>query len=274
MSAFSVVARDGEARAGRLTTAHGDVPTPAFMPVGTRRRSKASTPTTARPRRAILLANTYHLLFRPGEERGRRARGPAPLHGVGGADPHRQRRVPGLLAAGHDPRRRGEGVTFRSGSTVELERFTPELAVRSRRRSGRTSRCASTLPARRRAAARPRGSGSPDDALGETPAGRAAAGRQSCSASCRGRPTRTSAPLSPSSSELDFTGTQSAGWRSARSARSCSRRLLGDPAASRGEAAVLHGGRRSQDILEVVARGIDMFDCVLPTRNGAARAAP
>ena len=66
---FSVTATDGGARAGVLRTAHGDVPTPAFMPVGTKGTVKTVDPDELRAiGTAILLGNTYHLHFRPGDE--------------------------------------------------------------------------------------------------------------------------------------------------------------------------------------------------------------
>ena len=62
-------ATDGAARAGVLRTAHGDVPTPAFMPVGTKGTVKSLDPDELRGLgTSILLGNTYHLHFRPGEE--------------------------------------------------------------------------------------------------------------------------------------------------------------------------------------------------------------
>src|SRR5712691_9062037 len=69
MGAFTLTAADGEARAGVVHTAHGDVPTPAFMPVGTKGTVKTVHPDelTAIGTR-ILLGNTYHLHFRPGDE--------------------------------------------------------------------------------------------------------------------------------------------------------------------------------------------------------------
>jgi queuine tRNA-ribosyltransferase len=66
---FSVTATDGTARAGVLRTAHGEVPTPAFMPVGTKATVKTLHPDEVRETgAAILLGNTYHLHFRPGDE--------------------------------------------------------------------------------------------------------------------------------------------------------------------------------------------------------------
>ena len=64
---FTVEGRDGRARAGLLHTPHGDVPTPCFMPVGTKATVKAVAPRSLRELGArVVLANAYHLFFRPG----------------------------------------------------------------------------------------------------------------------------------------------------------------------------------------------------------------
>src|SRR6266581_6279993 len=65
---FTVTATDGAARAGVLQTAHGEVKTPAFMPVGTKATVKTLMPEEVRAVGAqILLGNSYHLHFRPGD---------------------------------------------------------------------------------------------------------------------------------------------------------------------------------------------------------------
>src|SRR5712691_5086410 len=67
--AFTLTATDGEARAGVIHTAHGDVPTPVFMPVGTKGAVKAVDPDELGSLGvAIVLGNTYHLHFRPGAD--------------------------------------------------------------------------------------------------------------------------------------------------------------------------------------------------------------
>ena len=69
---FRVEATSGEARAGVLRTAHGEVRTPAFMPVGTKATVKMLDPDELRALGAeIILGNTYHLHFRPGRGRDR-----------------------------------------------------------------------------------------------------------------------------------------------------------------------------------------------------------
>src|SRR5271156_317878 len=83
---FDVRARDGAARLGNLVTAHGEVPTPAFMPVGTRAAVKAMAPDElwAMGYR-LVLANAYHLALRPGAELVREMGGVARFMGFGGA---------------------------------------------------------------------------------------------------------------------------------------------------------------------------------------------
>ena len=67
---FEILARDGMARMGRLSTAHGMIDTPAFMPVGTAGTVKAMLPDSVASTGAqIILGNTYHLMLRPGAER-------------------------------------------------------------------------------------------------------------------------------------------------------------------------------------------------------------
>ena len=69
-SCFTLLAKDGKARRGRVSTAHGDVNTPAFMPVGTAGTVKAMLPESVAATGAeILLGNTYHLMLRPGADR-------------------------------------------------------------------------------------------------------------------------------------------------------------------------------------------------------------
>ena len=70
MIGFTLIATDGAARRGRLTTAHGTIETPVFMPVGTAATVKAMRPEEVAATGAeIVLANTYHLMLRPGAER-------------------------------------------------------------------------------------------------------------------------------------------------------------------------------------------------------------
>lgn len=137
MSAFEVTARDGAARAGVLHTAHGDVRTPVFMPVGTKATVKSVDPDELRALGAqIVLANTYHLHLRPGEELIEELGG---LHAFMGWDGPILTDSGGfqvfslrdtLLEADDD------GVTFRSVYDGAAERLTPELAAQVQERLG------------------------------------------------------------------------------------------------------------------------------------------
>src|SRR5213076_2227384 len=132
---FAVTATDGAARAGVLRTAHGDVPTPAFMPVGTKATVKTVDPDELRALgTTILLGNTYHLHFRPGEDVIGELGG---LHVFMGWDGPLLTDSGGFqvfslrdtLLAADD-----EGVTFRSVYDGRPERFTPELSARVQER--------------------------------------------------------------------------------------------------------------------------------------------
>jgi queuine tRNA-ribosyltransferase len=127
---FTVTATDGAARAGVLRTAHGDVPTPAFMPVGTKATVKGLDPQRLRELgTSILLGNAYHLHFRPGE---------ATIAELGGLHRFMGWDGPILTDSGgfqvfslRDTivRSDDDGVTFRSIYDGEEARFTPELAA-------------------------------------------------------------------------------------------------------------------------------------------------
>ena len=129
MIGFEVLARDGAARRGRLATAHGDVDTPVFMPVGTAGTVKAMTPEgVAATGARIVLGNTYHLMLRPGAER---------IAALGGL--HRFMNWPyailtdsgGFQVMSLAARRTiGEaGVTFRSHLDGSLHELTPERSI-------------------------------------------------------------------------------------------------------------------------------------------------
>jgi queuine tRNA-ribosyltransferase len=135
VSSFTVTATDGEARAGVLQTAHGEVPTPVFMPVGTKGTVKSLDPEELRTLGvAILLGNTYHLHFRPGEEIVAELGGLHEFMGWNGpilsdSGGYQVFSLRETLLEVDD-----EGVTFRSVYDGSAERFTPELvaAVQSR----------------------------------------------------------------------------------------------------------------------------------------------
>lgn len=134
---FTLAGTDGAARAGLVRTAHGDIPTPAFMPVGTKATVKTLDPDEVRAAGAhIILGNTYHLHFRPGEDVIEELGG---LHSFSGWDGPILTDSGGfqvfslrdtLLAVDDD------GVTFRSVYDGASERFTPESVCEIQRRLG------------------------------------------------------------------------------------------------------------------------------------------
>ena len=128
-SCFELLARDGKARRGRIHTAHGTVETPAFMPVGTAGTVKAMLPgSVAATGAEILLGNTYHLMLRPGAER---------VAALGGLHKFMNWPRPILTDSGgfqvmslSELRKIGEkGVEFRSHLDGSRHMLTPERSI-------------------------------------------------------------------------------------------------------------------------------------------------
>jgi queuine tRNA-ribosyltransferase len=272
VSRFTVTATDGAARAGVLHTAHGDVPTPAFMPVGTKGTVKAVDPEELRALGAtIVLGNTYHLHFRPGDDL---------VAELGGLHRFMAWDGPILTDSGgfqvfslRDTISRldDEGVTFRSVYDGSAERFTPELAAEIQARLGSdVSMCLDVVPP----------AGVPRRDLEE------AVRRTTLWAERQRRAARapeqqlfgiaqggTDEELRRRSIEqivaLDFDGHALGGL------------TVGEPRERTLEAVERFAPLLPDDrpryfmgigdapgLLEVIERGIDMFDCVLPTRLG------
>ena len=126
---MEVLARDGEARAGLMRTPHGTVETPAFMPVGTKGTVKGLTPEDLREVGAgVLLGNTYHLYLRPGPGIIREAGG---LHAFTGWDGPMLTDSGGyqIFSLAKTRRISEEGVEFASVYDGSLHTFTPELVT-------------------------------------------------------------------------------------------------------------------------------------------------
>ena len=129
MFSFSLAAREGRARAGSFTTPHGEITTPVFAPVGTQATVKAVTPAQLEALGAsLVLANTYHLYLRPGDEL---------IAEMGGLHRFMQWPHPLLTDSGgfqvfslnKNRKVDAEGVTFRSHVDGSTQRLTPEKAV-------------------------------------------------------------------------------------------------------------------------------------------------
>jgi queuine tRNA-ribosyltransferase len=133
---FELIARDGEARRGRLTTVHGSVETPVFMPCGTYGTVKAMTPAAlAEVGTQMLLGNTFHLMLRPGDDAVRALGGlhafmqwPGPiLTDSGGFQ---------VWSLGELRRISEEGVVFRSPVNGDRVSLTPERSMAVQRNLG------------------------------------------------------------------------------------------------------------------------------------------
>jgi queuine tRNA-ribosyltransferase len=129
MFEFTLDALDGRARAGRFQTPHGELQTPLFAPVGTAASVKAITPAQLLEMEAsLVLANTYHLYLRPGDELVAEMGGihefmgwPRPiLTDSGGFQ---------VFSLGDSNQIDDDGVTFRSHIDGSSHRFTPERAI-------------------------------------------------------------------------------------------------------------------------------------------------
>jgi queuine tRNA-ribosyltransferase len=271
MSSFRLEATDGVARAGVIDTAHGEIPTPAFMPVGTKGTVKTLHPDEVRSLGAhVILGNTYHLHLRPGEDVIEELGG---LHAFSGWDGPILTDSGGFqvfslrdtLLAVDD-----EGVTFRSVYDGAAERLTPESVAEIQRRLGSDiAMCLdicppadavpeaheqavrrTTLWAERQAAA-PRAPGQLRFAIAQ--GGTDPELRRRSIAEITALPFDGFALGGLAVGESRSEMLDAVGWAAPLLPDDRPRYFmgLGDP----------------EGILEIVARGIDMFDCVLPTRT-------
>jgi queuine tRNA-ribosyltransferase len=266
---FSVVATEGAARRGIMTTAHGPVETPAFMPVGTQGTVKSVTPDELhRCGASIILSNTYHLFLRPGHELIRELGGLHRFMGWSGpiltdSGGFQVFSMEGLRDLDDD------GVTFRSHLDGSLRRLTPESSMEIQAALGSdiamvldecpplpasrerlTAAVARTTAWARRCQEASRG---PGVAFGIVQGG--------TDKSLRERSAREIVAL-------DFPGYAIGGvsvGEAPESIAEVARFTAAQLPAERPR--YLMGVGRPEDLVEAVAAGIDMFDCVMPTRN-------
>jgi queuine tRNA-ribosyltransferase len=271
VTAFELLATDGAARTGVLTTAHGELRTPAFMPVGTKATVKSVDPQELEALGAeILLCNTYHLHFRPGADL---------IEELGGLHRFMAWDKPILTDSGGFQvfslrhtilRQDDEGVTFRSVYDGDEARFTPELAARIQRQLGSDiAMCLDVVPppeaprkqieeAVRRttlwAGRQQQAERVPGQLLfgiaqgGADPELRRRSVEEIAGLGFDGNALGGLAIGEPREQMLETTA-----WAADLLPQDKARYFMGigDPAG----------------VLEVIERGIDMFDCVLPTRN-------
>ncbi|MEM7439829.1 MAG: tRNA guanosine(34) transglycosylase Tgt [Pseudomonadota bacterium] len=269
---FQVEARQGRARTGTISTPRGGIRTPAFMPVGTAATVKAMMPESVRATGAdILLGNTYHLMLRPGAER---------VHNLGGLHRFMNWDRPILTDSGGfqvmslaQLRKLSEdGVKFKSHIDGSEHLLSPETSMEIQRNLGSDivmcfdecpalpadrGRIANSMHLSMRWAARSR------DAFGDRP-GHALFGIQQ------------------GGLEEDLRGESAEALR----AIGFDGYAIGGLAVGEGQEAMfgcldfapeqlpadkpryLMGVGKPDDILGAVKRGVDMFDCVLPSRSG------
>jgi queuine tRNA-ribosyltransferase len=271
--AFRLIATDGAARCGEIATAHGPVATPAFMAVGTQATVKGLSPDAVRATGAdIVLANTYHLMLRPGAER---------IAELGGL--HRFMNWPrailtdsgGFQVMSLAPLREvaDDGVTFRSHLDGAMVKLSPERAVEVQSLLGsdiamqldeclalpaahgeleramrlslawaeRSKRAFETAPPQRALFGIVQGG---DDSQLRRESARALVG-------------------------IGFSG-YAIGGLAVGEPQEVMLRTIEEvaPALPADRPRYLMGVGMPEDLIEAVARGMDMFDCVLPTRNG------
>jgi len=271
---LAIEATDGKARLGRLHTPHGDVATPLFMPVGTAGTVKGVTPDQLRALGAqMLLANTYHLLLRPG---------PDVVAALGGLHAMMAWSGPLLTDSGgyqvfslaHRRQLDGDGVTFRSHIDGADVRLTCDRAVDVQRALAadiimQLDECPPADASRddvaravdrsadwaRRCKQRWQDGGPTDQALFGIQQGGVHADLRSVSAQ--------------KLVELDLPGYAIGGLSVGEGHDAMVATIdAADAQFPHDRPRYLMGVGEPRDILAAVARGIDMFDCVLPTRNG------
>ena len=272
---FELLAQDGAARRGRLGTAFGTIETPAFMPaLGTAATVKALTNEMVRATGAeIVLCNTYHLMLRPGAERIARQGGlhrfmgwPGPIltDFLGGFQVMSLAKLRRLgrarrrlqLPSRRQPSRADTGAQHRDPAPAgchhhNAARRVPEapgLARRSRARHGALAALGPALQGRLRPARGARSFGLPQG--GTDPALRVRSAQGLTATGFDGYAVGGLAVGEPQ--DLDVLAPSRPSARS--SPPDCPRYLM--------------GVGKPADIVGAVVRGIDMFDCVLPTRSG------
>ena len=269
---FNINATDGRARTGVINTPKGDIRTPAFMPVGTAATVKAMMPENVKATGAdILLGNTYHLMLRPGAER---------VHNLGGLHKFMNWQGPILTDSGGyqvmsltDLRKlTEEGVKFKSHIDGSLHNLTPEYSMEIQRLLGSDivmsfDEC-TPFPATEKQAKLSmdlsmRWAQRSRDAFGDRP-GYALFGIQQGSTFKDMR-----AESAEKLTNIGFDGYAVGGLAVGEGQDLMFEVLEYAPnQLPTDKPRYLMGVGKPDDIVGAVQRGIDMFDCVLPSRSG------
>lgn len=271
MSCFTLEATDGGARAGVIRTTHGEIRTPAFMPVGTKGSVKTLTPNEVREVGAdVILGNTYHLHFRPGED---------VIADLGGLHAFTGWNGPILTDSGgfqvfslRDTHVRvdDEGVTFRSVYDGSTERLTPEHVAAIQERLGSDiAMCLDICPPADVSRHEHEQAVRRTQLWAERQVDAPRAPGQLRFAIAQGG---TDPELRRGSIEgivvLPFDGFALGGLAVGESREEMIDTVgWAAPLLPESRPRYFMGLGDAEGILEVIARGIDMFDCVLPTRT-------
>ncbi len=274
MTAFSfeLLGTDGAARRGRVTTAHGTIETPVFMPVGTAATVKAMQPESVAATGAqIVLANTYHLMLRPGADRVERLGGlhtfmnwPGPiLTDSGGFQ---------VMSLAKLRKLTEHGVTFQSHIDGAKHTLTPESSTEIQRKLDATITMAfdectpfpvdkkgasNSMRLSMRWATRSRDAFVPRDGYGQFGIVQGSVFpdlREESVKALRG---------------IDFEGYAIGGLAVGEGQELMFKTLdFTTPLLPVHKPRYLMGVGKPSDLVGAVLRGVDMFDCVLPTRSG------
>jgi len=267
---FERLAQCGHARCGRVSTLHGSVETPAFMPVGTYGTVKAMTPDQLRDVGAqIVLGNTFHLMLRPGDETVRDLGG---LHGFMGWDRPILTDSGGfqVWSLGELRKISEEGVAFRSPINGDRVFLSPERSMEIQRNLGADivmvfDECTDYPATQDQARASMQ--------LSLRWAQRSRAGHGDNPAALFGIVQGGMYPQLRAESlaelqQIGFDG-YAIGGLSVGEPKDEMRRVLEHlmPSMPADRPRYLMGVGTPADLVEAVALGVDMFDCVMPTRN-------
>jgi len=268
--AFTIAATDGKARTGEIAMRRGTIRTPAFMPVGTAATVKAMTPADVRATGAdIILGNTYHLMLRPGAERMARLGG---LHAFMGWDRPILTDSGGyqVMSLGDLTKKSEEGVAFKSHLDGSRHMLSPERSMEIQALLGSDivmafdectpfpateEQAQSSMERSMRWAQRSRDAFTSEGALFGIQQG------------------SMFEPLRQISTEaltgIGFDGYAVGGLAVGEGQAEMFRVLdFAAPMLPADRPRYLMGVGKPDDIVGAVERGIDMFDCVLPTRSG------
>ena len=271
MFSIRITHRDGRARRGQITTAHGVVETPIFMPVGTRATVKGIAPDELQAIGAqIILSNTYHLHLRPGSDLIAKLGG---LHSFMSWDRPILTDSGGFQVVSLSDLRKidNDGVTFRSHIDGSSHRFTPEEVMRIEMELGADVAMAFDHP--------PSWPSTPVEVAEATTHTHRWAERcriahtrpdQALFGICQGGFDSETRRLSAQViADLDFPG-NAIGGLSVGEPKELIWSLMAESLVALPESKPRYamGIGAPDDLLAGVALGVDMFDCVLPTRLG------